>query len=988
MEPMNRSLGAALVSLVIILSSSLAWSQIDFKVVETDHMRLVYYDDNHAYVIPHLARCFENSLGFHMRMLDWTPSEKVTIILRDLEDYGYAGATSLPVNYLILGIAPYEQVYETSPTNERLNWVMSHELLHVAASDQAASTDKFFRKIFFGKVMQAPEQPLSMFYSYLTSPRMYAPRWYHEGMAVFMETWMAGGYGRVLGGYDEMVFRAKVAENGYFWDVVGLESEGTTADFQVGQVAYLYGTRFVSYLAYQYGPEKLVAWLDRNDGSKRGFSRQFKNVYGRGLDDEWAKWIEWERVWQKENLDSIAQYPVTGYRQLSKRALGSVSRTYFDPATRELYSAVLYPAAMAQIVGVNIDTWKSRKIVEIPTPALYYVCALAYDDSSGTLFYTTDNSRQWRDLRSVNVRTGEKRLLQKDLRMGDLAFNKVDKSVWGIRHHNGLSSIVMVPPPYTEDAFILLTLPYGRDLFDIDVSPDGEYLTGTLIEVSGRQRLLRMKIADIMVGESLFEVLHEFHNYSPANFTYSPDGKHLFGTTYSTGVSNVTRYDFETKEMKWITNGDTGYFRPFLVSEDSLVAFRYSSDGFAPVMLANQPIEDVSAVRFLGQAIVETYPAVKDWTLPPPSAVEIDSTALVPRPYSAFKNIGVGWLYPIVEDYKSRVAFGIRASLMDPMWLHGIDLTASYTPNESLPENQRTHLLLKYQRYPFELTGSLNRADFYDFFGPTKYSRKGYSLGGAYSGAWMLDRPKELEYKIHAAWYGDLETLPDYQNIRASYDTYFTFGAGIDYKSFGKTIGGIEEEKGWRWSLNALDNYVNTKHFPRYWGELDFGFLLPVDHTSLWVRSALGKSHGDRKDPLASFANYYFGAFGNNWVDYRDFKRYRDFEAFPGILINEVGGTTFGKVMADLSLPPVRFRRVGIPSFYCNWAHARLFATGLSTNPDNEPIRQTLFNLGTQVDFRLVMFSTMSSTFSLGYAGAWEKDVPYRDEFMISLKIQ
>ena len=87
---------------------------------------------------------------------------------------------------------------------------------------------------------------MSMLYSFLTSPRWYSPRWYHEGIAVFLETWMAGGIGRTLGGYDEMVFRTMVLEDAYFYDVVGLESEGTTIDFQVGQNSYLYGTRFVT----------------------------------------------------------------------------------------------------------------------------------------------------------------------------------------------------------------------------------------------------------------------------------------------------------------------------------------------------------------------------------------------------------------------------------------------------------------------------------------------------------------------------------------------------------------------------------------------------------------------------------------------------------------------------------------------------------------------------------------------------------------------
>jgi hypothetical protein len=969
---------------LVLLVPHPASSQLDLKTVETEHMRLIYYDEGHEYVIPHLARCFENSIGFHMDKFDWTPSEKVTVILRDLNDHGYAGATSLPVNYLIIGIEPYEQVYETSPTNERLNWVMSHELLHVVASDQATSSDRFYRKLFFGKVMTEPEMPISMIYSYMTSPRMYAPRWYHEGMAVFMETWMAGGYGRVLGGYDEMVFRTKVAEDGFFWDVVGLESEGTTTDFQVGQVSYLYGTRFVSYLVYHYGPDKLLRWLNRTDGSKRNFGRQFKHVYGRDLDEEWAMWIGWEHEWQHMALDSVRQYPTTAYRGLSDRALGSVSRTHFDPRNRELYSAVLYPGEVSHIVAVDVDTWQSRKVVEIPTPALYYVSSLAYDDSSETIFYTTDNSKHWRDLNSVNVKTKKAKRLMQDIRTGDLAFNKTDGSVWGIRHHNGLSSVVMIPPPYDKDAYVILTLPYGRDLFDIDLSPDGQYLTGTLIEVSGRQRLIRMKIDDLILGESIFEVLHEFPNYSPANFVFSPDGKYLFGTTYSTGVSNITRFDLEDRKMEWITNGETGYFRPVPITEDSLIALRYTSDGFKPVMVANKPIEDVSAVRFLGQAIIEKYPELQDWMLPPPSKVAIDSAALVPRDYSGWKSVRLGWVYPIVEDYKSRVAWGVRANLMDPMWLHGIDLTVSYTPNESLPSNERTHVKLKYGHYPWELFGVLNPADFYDFFGPTKYARKGYGVGGNYSGVLISDRPRKLDYAVHAAWYGDLETLPQYQNILVSFEEYLTFGAGLTFKSFRKTIGAVEDEKGIAWTLDVADNYVNKHHIPRYWGTLDYGFLLPLDHSSIWLRSGLGKSHGDVDEP---FANYFFGAFGNNWVDFREEKRYREYYTYPGVEINEVGGTTFGKFMVEWTLPPARFRRAGIPSLYCNWAHLRLFATALSTNFHDRPTRRTLLNLGAQIDFKLVIFSTMSSTFSLGYAGAWEKDNRYRNEFMISLKI-
>src|SRR5262249_5977493 len=151
---------------------------------------------------------------------------------------------------------PYDYVYETGPTNERMNWVMNHELAHLVTTEKSTSTDRFYRSLFLGKVSATSDNPLSMLYSYLTVPRWYCPRWYHEGFATFMETWMAGGIGRVLGGYDEMVFRSMVNDSSYFYDFVGLESEGKTIDFQVGANSYLYGTRFLTYLSLQYGPDK------------------------------------------------------------------------------------------------------------------------------------------------------------------------------------------------------------------------------------------------------------------------------------------------------------------------------------------------------------------------------------------------------------------------------------------------------------------------------------------------------------------------------------------------------------------------------------------------------------------------------------------------------------------------------------------------------------------------------------------------------------
>ncbi len=280
------SIRFTLVVVLLCLTTTRVFAQ--YNSVETEDVSLVYVGSLQSYLVPQIIRSFQNSLEFHEDFFNYVPSERISVLTHDLWHYGNAGARPVPHNNITVGIAPYAMLYDASPGNERMNSSMNHEMVHLVTTDKASRSDRFFRAVFQGKVNPNPEQPVTMLYSYLTTPRWYTPRWYLEGMAVYMETWMNGGFGRAIGAYDEMVFRTKVRDGAYLYDVVGLESEGTTVDFQVGVNSYLYGTRFVSYLGYTYGNEKLVRWYNRDDGSARYFSRQFRRVYGLSLEKAWG----------------------------------------------------------------------------------------------------------------------------------------------------------------------------------------------------------------------------------------------------------------------------------------------------------------------------------------------------------------------------------------------------------------------------------------------------------------------------------------------------------------------------------------------------------------------------------------------------------------------------------------------------------------------------------------------------------------------------
>ncbi|HEX9614328.1 MAG TPA: hypothetical protein VGA55_02435, partial [Bacteroidota bacterium] len=74
-------------------------------------------------------------------------------------------------------------------------------------------------------------------------------------------------------------------------------------------------------------------------------------------------------------------------------------------------------------------------------------------------------------------------------------------------------------------------------------------------------------------------------------------------------------------------------------------------------------------------------------------------------------------------------------------------------------------------------------------------------------------------------------------------------------------------------------------------------------------------------------------------------------------------------------------------SIYCTWSRIALISAALVANPDDGAIRQSAAMLGAQADFRLVIFSSFESTFSVGYAAAVVRNQRLSDEVMISLKI-
>ena len=168
------------------------------------------------------------------------------------------------------------------------------------------------------------------------------------------------------------------------------------------------------------------------------------------------------------------------------------------------------------------------------------------------------------------------------------------------------------------------------------------------------------------------------------------------------------------------------------------------------------------------------------------------------------------------------------------------------------------HLRADYQRYDWRARATYNDADFYDLFGPTKTGRKGYTVGLGYHRTLLFDEPRRIDLETDAMFAGNLDRLPQYQNVAVDVDRLFTFEATLKGATSARRSAGWTTRKGRKWSVDA--------RWQRAWrasgtggrtAPFDVGTPLPLAHSSVWLRSAGGcvaRARATIRSPISSSA--------------------------------------------------------------------------------------------------------------------------------------
>ncbi len=958
-----------------------------------------FFDKSQSQYIPLMMRRYQSSKALHKQIWNDLPQQPPFIMVADLEDDGNAGAGVLPHTTISIRMSPLNTSYFINPANERYLNLFRHEYTHVVMSDKANNKDKRWRNFTGNKVVTDSKYPLSALWSYLDTPRWYAPRWYHEGIACFMETWLNDGVGRALGGYDETYFRTQISEDKELYSVVGLETEGTSADFQQGATSYLYGTRFVNYLALTYGYEKLIELYNRTEDSKAFYAKQFENVYGNSLRQVWSEWQEYEKKHQQENLVAIAEYPLTDTDNLVDCNLGATSPMIIDEEVGVAYIAVNHPGDFSQIDAINLNKEAKGKrinrIAYIDGAMVYQTAYLAYDKRNQRLIWTDRNGKM-RGLVVYDLKKGKKVKHLKYQRTDDISYDNVNNCLYGLMSSNGICHLVRYDSEI-ENREILYSFPFGVSVNDLNVSHDGTKIVAALLGTRGQHSLIMFNTSDFENAAGQYEVLYSLDDSNLSQFRFSEDDSKLVGFSYYTGVPNIWVLDLASRDFDLLTNVETGMFAPYLNNDSTVYALEYSSEGMTPVTFDYRILNDANSVEFLGQKAFMKNPELADLStiqeeLPEISFGQVYDSITV---YNPFKEMKFQGAYPDISGFTDRQAWnnmtpvlGYHLSFYDPLSVCSVNLFLGASPWSNNDWKNRFHAMAELKYWNWTLNASWNKTSFYDLFGPRRSSRKGYSVSLAYDVTHSLQTPFVWGWGGSLAHYGDLDALPMYQEIEIDngITSFQTLDLYINAQKTRKSLGGIEPEQGFKADASANVYLVDGKLFPSVSATFEQGVLLPVGkHNSFWLRGTFGQNFGDSG---SSFGNDYFGGFRNNYVDNGAINRYRTTLSMPGADIDAICAHSYAKFNGEISFSPIRLNNFGALQCYPNYIQINLFANDLMADYwGSERCSKTNYiSVGSQVNIPLVLFTHMQTTLSAGYARIWGGGIE-KGEFMLSLKL-
>jgi hypothetical protein len=681
---------------VLLVARARAAGQPDLAwyTIETPHFRITF-DSGERSVAMHVADLCEDIYGRLSPAVGWEPSQRTEILLTDQTDAANGSAVVLPYNAIRLNVTAPDDL---SPLGDVDDWyleLVTHEYTHVLHIDHTRGLPAL-ANLVVGKQF---------------APNQIAPRWLLEGLAVYEESSKTSG-GRLRSSMWNMWMRADVLE-GNIAPLDVMSNSDSIRRWPQGNLKYLYGSYFMSWIAETYGEQAIRAFIDDYGWQIIPFAvnRSLRRATGRTFEEMYPAWVDT----LKREFDLQAE----AIRSRGVREGVRLTHTGQQPEHPRWIPANAWPGAGGDAV-VYLDDGNTRSGLQrlpLVRDANGYVVGAREKDRElmvrgngttgaafapdGTLYFSasdqTNNLYFFDDLFSLPA--GEKSVWGLEGRRSRLTygFRAIDpdispdgRHVVFTTNHRGTTYLQMADVHDGSIDHVRALVPSNEfeQAFTPRWSPDGSQVAYSAWRAGGYRDI---RLVDVQTG-AYREITHD--RAVDGDPSFSKDGRWLLFHSDRTGVTNVYAYELATGHLFQVTNVVNGAFQPELSPDGkNLLYLGYTHQGY-----------DVFAMPFDPARFLEALPYEDDRPSPPapPQHREWKVDAynpiytLIPRAYTA----------SLTQGNFGELAT-ISAGAGDIVGHHGFSLTLA---DELKHPALQGSLAYTYARLPVDLNFSVSRS--------------------------------------------------------------------------------------------------------------------------------------------------------------------------------------------------------------------------------------------------------------------------------------
>lgn len=532
-----------------------------FYSVKTEHF-VIHYTAPVAPVARDLADIAERVHARMTEKLNWKPWGRTQLVLVDQNDQANGLTTVLPVNTILLHVAPPDADLSLDYYRNYLELLFIHEFTHVLHIDQHHkwATPPH---LLFGKII---------------APNGLTPGWMREGIAAWQES-VETDFGRANSSYADMILRSAVLEEKFphIDEVAGSGLAWPGPDSQ-----YMYGVKFFQWLSGKFGEDKIREYMERYSSSLWLFSLNIKaqKVFGESF---YRLWKDWQVDLQKRYQDMKAQVEAKGV-------------TPFEPLIKSKRDQLSYPTPLpdgngyAYIQKGNHDsprvvivdrTTKKPAVIKRGTWGQMSFSSdsqwLAFSSLGSVESYTSYSDVYIYDRKSKTVRRlFEKGKLKKSLRANDPDFSPLDggkRWLLMVRTEVGTDNLYVYDIK-KQTGHYLTTAPLYTQFSNPRFSPDGKTIVVSRHDHQGHRDIVLYS----NTGKEIAKITNDkaLDNHP----VWAPGGKAIYFDSDRTGIANIYRYDLATKKTAQVSNVVTGVYQPQVTGAGDLLVRYYSAKGF------------------------------------------------------------------------------------------------------------------------------------------------------------------------------------------------------------------------------------------------------------------------------------------------------------------------------------------------------------------------------------------------------------------------